>query len=839
VSDEDAVGGREETAEDEALRALLRAAAGPRPLPAELADELTGLLAVDDVVGQLAAHEATGGSEAAAAAPGLPSDLHARLEASLLGAAEPMPSGVRRRITRVLHPFVGAPVVLRVAAVAIAVVLIAGGLAAAGAWRDDDGQDLRATGPAGAGHEPDDSTSATTVPAEPSEVAAGPPVADGAADPGPAAGSLPPSGPRRPGTTPVATIPGVAAASEQALEPFKDCTELLDQTRAAALAIVGPYGIGGGRGGDQTTAGPAPARATAGGDAAAPQAEAVSADEFSTTNIQEAGVDEPDVLKTDGRRILTLNTNTLRVSRFDDGAPRVEASLVLPSDAYARELFLVGDRAVVLATATDPYRREYPPAAGDDRVAMRWYGSSWTLVYTIDLVAADGPQITSTLLLEGDQTAARLVDGRIRLVVSSPLVSPDFVVPTEDTEEARNEALERNRQIVRQSSAEDWSPRYVRYTGTDPSTAQRGRLCACDRTLRPEVFSGLGTISVVTIDPVRSEPAEAAGVQGAGSVVYASPANLYVTSSRWQPADETPTNSDSTTVHRFDITGTRRARYVGSAGVRGTPLNQFALSEHEGHLRIATTETRWGQPSATGTGPQTESIVTVLALDPGGLHQVGIVGDLGRGERIHAARFIGDVGYVVTFRQTDPLYVIDLRDPTKPAVRGELKTPGYAAYLHPLDDGFLVGIGQDATEQGRRLGAQASTFDVRVPERPAQVDRRSLGEYSSSSVEHDHHAFLYWPRTSTVVVPVWRQPRSSDGSYAPPISDAAVLRVESDHRLTEVGRIAHDGRERREGTSAPYIQRSFVIGDALYTFSDAGLLSSDLRTTADRAWLPF
>jgi hypothetical protein len=200
-------------------------------------------------------------------------------------------------------------------------------------------------------------------------------------------------------------------------------------------------------------------------------------------------------------------------------------------------------------------------------------------------------------------------------------------------------------------------------------------------------------------------------------------------------------------------------------------------------------------------------------------------------------RFIGPVGYVVTFRQTDPLYTIDLSDPASPRVVGELKIPGYSAYLHPVGDGLLLGIGQDATEAGRRTGAQASLFDVSDPAQPRRLDQVALG-HGSSSVEFDHHAFLWWEPRGLAVLPLQ--------TYDPVYSSVAVgLSVDRDRGLGETGRITHPLGGPDAGTgkvavdTTTMIQRSLVIGDALYTVSSAGILASNLGDLTVRQWVGF
>ena len=157
------------------------------------------------------------------------------------------------------------------------------------------------------------------------------------------------------------------------------------------------------------------------------------------------------------------------------------------------------------------------------------------------------------------------------------------------------------------------------------------------------------------------------------------------------------------------ISGSDRTQYRASGEVTGWLLNQFSMDEHKGNLRVASTDS----PPFWDLG-SSESLVTVLAERNGRLEEVGRVGGLGKGEQIQAVRFLGDLGYVVTFRQVDPLYVVDLSDQAKPRVAGELKILGYSAYLHPLGENLLLGVGQDATKQGA------------VPDRPGGGERWEL-----------------------------------------------------------------------------------------------------------------
>jgi uncharacterized secreted protein with C-terminal beta-propeller domain len=281
---------------------------------------------------------------------------------------------------------------------------------------------------------------------------------------------------------------------------------------------------------------------------------------------------------------------------------------------------------------------------------------------------------------------------------------------------------------------------------------------------------------------------------------------------------------EETEVHRFDVTRPGAPVYAASGKVAGRLLNQYSLSEHDGHLRVATTT------GGEGRG-QGRSVSGVHVLRTSDLTKAGEVGGLGKGEQIYSVRFIGPVGYVVTFRQVDPLYTLDLRDPAAPKVTGELKITGYSAYLHPAGEGRLIGIGQEASEQGRTLGTQVSLFDVADPANPRRLSQLFQKD-SGSEAEWDPHAFLYWPKTGLAVVPLntYGEGRHEAGALALKIDASAVTRL---------GMITHP--ETRQGDTAyrPGIQRTLVIGDGLWTLSEGGVQVNDAASLAAQAWTPF
>lgn len=658
------------------------------------------------------------------------------------------------------------------------------------------------------------------------------------------------------------TLPDVALAA--ALRPFDACDDLLEHVRREALERVGPYGLEGSYGPlmfeDRAMA---EANLGAGGDGdAAPAASAPQAGtDYSTTNVQVEGVDEPDVVKTDGRRVLAVAGGKLHVVDVTGSDPRLVSSLEL-GEGWGHEIFWDGDRVLVLVTADGGVR----PAL---RSGDAWFGGTQSVLTEVDLSDPASPRVLRRLALDGAYLSARLVDGVARVVLRADQpVGIEWAYPEGSGILAERRAEEENRRLIEESTLEDWMPYFV-LEGANGSEEGAGLLLDCERTHHPEEFSGFGVLTLVTVDlDAGLGVTDSVGVLAGGETVYASAENLYVATNRWPEAEELedPQTDEgfTTQVHRFDITAAAATDYVGSGEVRGHLLNQFSMDEHDGHLRVATTD---GAP--WGAGDASESFVTVLARQGDALVPVGQVGGLGRGEQIHSVRFMGDRGYVVTFRQTDPLYVVDLSEPSGPRVTGELKILGYSAYLHPVGDGLLLGVGQDATEEGRRLGTQVSLFDVSDAAAPVRLAQVGLGS-GSSEVEWDHRAFLYWAPTGLTVVPVEEWAVLEQGEQLS--TGAVAFTVDPAGTIAELGRVTHQrlapiprpdravvppeaspqeegvepGQSQPAAEIMPYdydwgtqIRRSLVVGELLFTMSERGLLASDLGSLAERAWLPF
>jgi hypothetical protein len=427
--------------------------------------------------------------------------------------------------------------------------------------------------------------------------------------------------------------------------------------------------------------------------------------------------------------------------------------------------------------------------------------------------------------MDGALVDARQVGATARVVVHS---APRLVFPSA-TEGSDTQRTAANRAVIAGAGLSAWLPRYELTVGAARHSGQVG----CAATSRPAAagYSGTSMLTVLTFDLSNDtlDDGQPVMIVADGGTVYSDGSSLYVAGSQqWTSASQ-----PYTSLYKFDISRPGRPAYEAAGTVPGwligpSAMAQYALSAWNGALRVATTTAG----AVEGWSAQSRSAVYVLRQSGDALMIIGEVGGLGRGEQIYAVRFAGPVGYVVTFRQTDPLYTIDLSDPARPRLAGKLLLRGYSAYLDPIDDTHLIGVGQDATAQGQTQGTQVSLFDVSnlaAPVRQAVYDV----PFGHSEAEFDPHAFLYWPATGTLVIPMQL---SSGAIPARPASEAVVLQVR-EHSIARVGTIIHP-----PVPGLPLggqIRRSLIIGWSLWTMSDTGLKANALATMTPLGWVPF
>jgi hypothetical protein len=599
-----------------------------------------------------------------------------------------------------------------------------------------------------------------------------------------------------------ASVDGTGAPGPYRLVAFDSCAQALTGLRTAAKSAVGPSGFmfsgAWARGGAPESMTVPQAKAGAGQAMQDSPPTDASGPKYSGTNTHEVGVDEPDLVKTDGRRIVTVTGNTLTV--VDAVSKTVTGSLTLGATTggfqyQPGELLLSGDHALLLMRSPNPAAFEgvvtnqaVPPAVnGSTDFQPKIGGPRLMLVSLIG-----HPRLLSSVTADGTLLDARQVGSIARVVLRS---SPRFSFPyVENVTDQQRVAV--NRSIIDQAPLDLWLPWIETTTG---DSTQQVRI-DCSAISRPASYTGASLLTVLSFDLGATSLADGqpTTLVADGETVYSNGASLYVTNNQQASVDPTAVAAPATTdIYKFDMSTGPRPTFVAGGSVPGYLLNQYAMSEWNGALRVATTT-----PAGPGRASKSASGIYLLAPDGRALKQVGSVVGLGQGEQIYAVRFVGPTGYVVTFRQTDPLYTVDLREPTRPAVRGVLKIPGYSAYLHPAGESQLIGVGQNATNQGRTTGTQVSLFDISDLADPTRVARYSLSG-AHSEAEFAPHAFLYWPPTGLLVIPlqvyspIASRPAIGAVGDRPEVG-ALVLRV-TGQTIREVGFVQHSGSNLTNG----------------------------------------
>lgn len=525
-------------------------------------------------------------------------------------------------------------------------------------------------------------------------------------------------------TRPGRPAPDTFVLANSSLKLATDCDSLLDSYVDRGLDLVTAYGWGGGGivmfDAQMDSASGAAERSTS----SAPVPTTVRSTNNETgTNVQEAGVDEPDVVKVAGDKLFRIQDNVLTTYDVAGDEPQQLSSLQLP-DLRNGEILVSGDRVIVLGDLGGEY----------DTTRAR--------VVVIDVSQPGTPQIVEQTDYTATISAARLHGDVVRVVLDNGLPMLDFTYP--DGGDGERTTLERNRDLVRDTTLADWLP-----------TVDGEPVVDCDDVALPTMETALGTTTVVTFEPAVVEPTTTA-VATTATTSYFSADRFYLaasgTSFGWWGSRVidcidrcTPSGMDgSTELFAFALDGTDTT-YVASGTVEGQIRDRWSMDHAGGALRVAL-----GATNETGNF---NSVVTMRETDAT-LTEIGRVDKLGVNEEIKSVRWFDDLAIVVTFRQTDPLYAIDLSDPETPLLMGELKIPGYSEYLHPLGGRRMIGIGQDASRTGMVRGAQAALFDVTDLTNPQQLDVVKYPKNSMAGAGVDPRQFTWLPdrRTALTVV---------------------------------------------------------------------------------------
>lgn len=623
--------------------------------------------------------------------------------------------------------------------------------------------------------------------------------------------------------------------------------------------------------------------------AAAPSS--ASGDEVSDTNVQEQGVDEPDIVKADRQHLYLLAGSRLRIYSLATPVPSLVSQLHLPIAEgrllrSGNRLLVIGARpdhdfdaalepvpgatpdsptpaptatlapttptattpdattptspAPTIPTATTPAATTptdpwpVPGTESDDWPDADYPFTTRLMEVSIEDPAA--PELRRTLDAPGTPITARQVGSTVRLVIDA---STD-----PDDEEDDDVTIDELRPFTRLESE------------ISGNVYKRAEVPCADVSRPSDGYSGAELLSILTFDLDRGIVApQRLGVMATPQTVYASTRTLYVASSvdhDHETADGSAGDS-STDIFSFDASDTGKTTYLAHGSVPGLPVNSYAFSEQDGDLRVATSTYAWWESdtaencddtdtcdnaddaSSDDWGEDADTRMTVLRRDGEDLREIGVRAGLDKGEQVSAVRFDGDRAYVASAGADDPLRVLDLSNPTAPRALGELRLPGESTYLHPLGEDLLLAVGRDRTKDDDEIpGSRVSLYDVGDPAHPKRLAARRLGP-GWTPTDYDPHAFLWWPRRHLAFVPY-----AGFGAWNDDASDpSAMVALRADDRATgpnlvEQGRITHG-----PAWDQPDVVRAVVAGDRLLTISDLGIASNRLDDLTSLGTAPF
>lgn len=542
--------------------------------------------------------------------------------------------------------------------------------------------------------------------------------------------------------------------------------------------------------------------------------QSISSSDFSTTNIQVQGVDEADIIKTDGSYIYAIANGKLIIAKAHPNAKILSETKL---DLEPQELFIYRNKLMIFGHSYNQLIDEYDVPEGELRkIAHSRRSFSAVTVKLFDISDKDEPKVLRTVDFEGNYLTSRMIDDDVYFVVNS--------YPYNWREEPTCGTI---------------IPQYRE----DSDSFKPSVGCTDVGYIEPLQFQNFITIASISMTEDKEIQKEV--IVGNGQNVYVSMNNLYIAQTEYPRYNRIGKLVDDfqekTVITKFSLND-GKIKFAGNGNVPGHILNQFSMDEYDGHFRIATTKgSKWGDEKSTNN-------VYVLDIE---LEITGKVEDLAPGERIYSVRFMGKRGYVVTFKKVDPLFVIDL-DPRNPEVLGKLKIPGYSDYLHPYDENHIIGIGKDTVEAsddlktGRDLdfawyqGIKMAIFDVSDVENPKEMHKVIIGDRGTESEAlRDHKAFLFDREKGLLVIPVLiakiEGERTIPNQYGEYIFQGAyVFDIGLKKGFDLRGKITHhDDDDAYKKTSIYFgghasIRRSLYIKDVLYTFSNKRLQLNNL-----------
>ncbi len=573
-----------------------------------------------------------------------------------------------------------------------------------------------------------------------------------------------------------------------------------------------------------------------------------SASDFSKTNVQVEGVDEADIIKNDGKYIYAIAKGKLFiVDAYPAENARVIATIDV-NDLTPNEMFISSDSKELLLFSNKGYSYSGPYYT---KMVARpgyypYYGGSGTSVRLYNISDKTSPVLEKEVEFEGSYLTSRLVGDYAYFVINS---NPRLYYA---------EAKQSN------GSDENSIIPLMKVDGVEQSIAVPTDIAIMPR-VRPESFVTVASFNLKTQELTKETAV------GSAQNLYGSANNLYLVDQLWEYSNTDDSNSivplevgmimksmyfpnwkttEKTVVNKFHFSE-GSISFAGNGVVPGHILNQFSMDEYNGDFRIATTVENFGnfEMGSLTNGNRSTNNLYILNSD---MNLVGSLEGIAPDETIYSVRFMGDKGYMVTFKYVDPLFVLDLSNPTNPKILGKLKIPGYSDYMQMIDETHILGIGKDANEledaekvhsQGAIYytaikGIKIAIFDVSDVEHPVEMSKFIVGDRGTDSEAlTNHKSILFDKEKELLVLPVTVvENKTANTDYygtEQTFQGAIVLNVSLTDGLSERGKITHVSadEEMKRGyyySTDSVIRRSLFMDDVLYTFSDKMIKTNNL-----------
>lgn len=527
------------------------------------------------------------------------------------------------------------------------------------------------------------------------------------------------------------------------------------------------------------------------------------ANDYSKTNTQVQGVDEADIVKTDGTYIYYLTNEKLTIINTENASQMKEMSTIKFDETFTpEEIFLNNDKIIVIGKRYEYDKTERKIGIDEDYLYPNYMDKTYTSAKLYNVKDKINPTLERTVEVEGDYLTARMIGSNV-YIASNKYMYYAYICNTYKSTELNED---------------DFKPHYL-----DTATSNETKSINFDCIYYIPEFEDTNYLNIVAFNITNNQEANVESYLGAGEEIYASKENLYVTKTKYDYERKNKT-SITTEIYKFNLNNAN-CTFAKAGDVPGSVLNQFSMDECNGYFRIATTDsTSWNSESNTNN----------LYVLNENLETIGKIEGLAKGERIYSVRFMGNRAYMVTFVETDPLFVIDLSNPTTPTVLGELKIPGYSKYLHPYDETHLIGIGEDTEVvnygYGDRVvtnGMKMAMFDVTDPNNPKELYNVKIGEKGTySELLYNHKALLFSKEKNIIAFPI----SITENDYKVTFQGAIVYGVSLEKGFELKTKISNSATDYDRYYSRNRVERIIYIKDTLFTLSNGLIKAVDLNT---------